>query len=364
MIILFKTEPIKGVFEMSTISDVAKLAGVSAMTVSRVINRKGYISDETRQAVEEAISLLNYRPNLVARTLASGSSGTLGLLCTHIKNPIYARYIDYLCQKIKNNNRDLILYMAKDTPSLQKGVNTLEAKQVDGIAVLPIELTDTNASDVAYHSMLDSLYQQARASQKPFVFLGPFVESGYPCVYEDYTTGAHIATKYLMELGHKKIAYLAGNSVGGYPWIEREQGYLNALSENGLEPHGKITAKPDLEDAREAVLDYIQRNKDNLPTAIYCASDILAVGAVHALHEMNIRIPDEISVVGHDDGPFARSCYPPLTTLAISPKDTAEAAADMLLSLLDGNAIQEKEKIRPMTPHLRIRKSSGPVKKE
>lgn len=347
---------------MSTIADVAKLAGVSTMTVSRVINRKGYISDETRQAVEEAISLLNYRPNLVARTLASGSSGTLGLLCTHIKNPIYARYIDYLCQKIKSNNRDLILYMAKDTASLQKGIHTLEAKQVDAIAVLPIELTDINASDVAYQNMLDSLYQQACASQRPFVFLGPFAQSGYPCVYEDYTMGAHMATTYLIELGHKKIAYLTGNSVGGYPWIERETGYMKALEENGLAPHGKITSKPDLEDAKEAVSAYIQQAGGDLPTAIYCASDILAVGAVHALHEANIMIPDEISVIGHDDGPFARSCYPPLTTLAISPKDSAEAAADMLLSLLDGGGIPEDMKIRPMTPCLKIRKSSGQAK--
>ncbi len=210
---------------MATISDVAALAGVSCMTVSRVINQKGYISEETRDAVLRAVATLDYRPNLIARTLASGSSGTLGLLLTHIKNPIYARYTDALSQAIQASGREMILYMANDEASVQNGVETLLSKQVDGIFVLPIELSDVNNAEEGYKNVLSMLYSQAYAAQKPFVFIGPFADGDNNCIYEDYTAGAYIATKHLIELGHKDIAFMTGTSIGGFQWADLDAGY-------------------------------------------------------------------------------------------------------------------------------------------
>lgn len=343
---------------MATIADVAKHAGVSCMTVSRVINNKGYISEETRLIVQKAIAELDYHPNLVARSLASGFSNTIGLLCTNIKNPIYARYIDGLCQDIRNSSRDFILYMADDSSSIFTGISTLASKQVDGLIVLPVEVSDITSSEEEYSRMLAQIYERIRVIGKPAVFIGPYRNSGFSCVYEDYESGAEMATEYLLSLGHSEIGFISGNGVGGYPWEDRKNGYLRTMENHRLPVRGEwmLEVTSNLTGA-SVELERLLFALPALPTAFYCASDILAVAVIHVLTKHGIRVPEDISVLGHDDGPYARSCYPAISTIAISPRDTAAEAARILLGSINGAGTPPET--RPMAPKLRTRESTA-----
>ncbi|GGH12228.1 LacI family DNA-binding transcriptional regulator [Paenibacillus segetis] len=329
----------------ATIRDVAKLAGVSISTVSRVMNAPNAVVESKRERVLEAIEQLKYQPNAFARGLIYKKSFTLGLLIPDIENLFYAGVIRGMQDAcIKLGYSLMICNTDRDKERLLSYIDTFHEKQVDGVVL---------ASDILYPEYYDKLM----GCRIPFVLVSSHSdEYDIPSVEIDDEVAAYDAVKFLIELGHKQIGMIGfnhDNSIAGPP---RYEGFKRALTEFGLEHNiEKIKyANHRYEHAYHAAHELFTEFPDL--TAVFCVADEFAMGTISYLKDLNILVPGQVSVVGFDNLRMASMFIPKLTTIAQPIYELGYRAAEKLHELLTTGTV---EVIREKMEHkLIVRESS------
>lgn len=332
---------------MITIADVAKRAGVSKMTVSRVINDSGYISKETRERVEHAIQELGYIPNALARSLRFKQTRTIGLIVTDITNPFFTT----LARGVEDtaSEQDFSVIFCNTDESLDEEaryVNVLMQKQIDGLLLVPAG------------GSLESI-DFLRGHKLPFVLLDrriPNIKADV--VYSNHEQGAYELTQHLIELGHERIALLSGPAEVTSA-SDRVAGYRRALTEAGMGQHvtpvyySPFTREGGYEAARQALAATPQ------PTALFAANNFIAVGALRALRDAGLKIVDDISIVTFDDLAESFIVEPFMTMIKQPAYDIGQQATSLLLDKLEGKGPETPQEI-VLPTELVLRTSSGP----
>lgn len=336
----------KRLFPVPTIRDVAKLAGVAPITVSRVINDSDYVSRETRQRVEAAIETLGYVPNMLGPSLRFQQTMTLALVVTDITNPFFTTVTRGVEDVAQANGYSTILCNTDESEKKQaQYLHMLLRRKVDGILLVP-------ASSSA---------EPIRLIQKqgvPLVVLDREIpEVEVDIVRADSEAGAYQLTKHLLSLGHRIITMLAGpKSVSTA--VDRVSGYCRAMREAGLEVcdsqvfWGGFTQESGFALTKQAL------SASPRTTALFAANNFVAIGAIQALQELNIRVPEDIALVAVDDIPPAFTAHPFLTVAAQPAREMGQQAARLLLERVRGQSDQPYRQI-VLSTEMIIRTSSG-----
>ncbi|WP_410514067.1 LacI family DNA-binding transcriptional regulator [Paenibacillus sp. BR2-3] len=327
-----------------TIKDVAMKAKVSIATVSRVLNQSKPVSQAIKQRVLEVVEELEYNPNPVARSLIMKESKLIGLLIPAIENTYISIFVGAIEEELfKNNYTTLLCNTKRDLDIELHYLKLLKEKYVDGVVLLTsspkpqqIEFFENHAVPVIFASHTDT-------------------EGRFASINIDEFQAAYDATKFLLESGHRKIAFFGG-PLAYYQIVQRLEGYKQALKEYGIEYDDKLFYEQDydIESGYRSGMKLF--NNDELPTAIFCVSDMVAIGAIRAAEDSGLRVPEDISVMGFDDIPIAGAYRPALTTVRQPVYELGVQAAQMLL-----RQIQDKEnyvKEARIVPHEIIERGS------
>lgn len=329
---------------MSTINDVAKQAGVSITTVSYVITGKRYVSDNLKERVLQAMKEVGYRPNSLAKSLKSGKTQTVGLIIPDSSNFFFAEMSRHF-EDIGFQNGYIVMLCNSDDNLEKQSVylDVLLSKQVDGIVFISV------GND-------RSTFDQLAEFNIPFVVVDRDEdEPNADVVLVDNFYGGYQAANYLTSLGHRRIGCIAGPSTLRAS-EDRVKGYFKALQDNRLELQHELIARGDFrfrsgETAMEKLL-----NLPDPPTAVFVCNDMMAIGAIRAVHKHNLRVPEDISIIGFDNNPIAEVITPALTTIAQPTSEIAETSMNILLKRIKGDADPSPARA-VLTPKLIVRDS-------
>lgn len=335
----------------ATSQDVAQKAGVSRTTVSFVLNDLPgvKISAETRQRVLDAARQLDYYPTAAARSLASGKTQRIGLVLGKGKDRLAAdaflpTFLQGITAAAHQRGYLLLLQLAEDISSPQAYAHLIREQQVDGL-ILSGPRTD------------DPLLAQLAQERFPLILHGRLAEYDFLHVDVDNQVGAYQATQYLIGLGHRRIGFVSNAPLCYLGAKARLAGYESALEEHNLPFEQDLlrTAAFLPRTGRAAMADLLRLPRP--PTAILAASDVVALGAMRAIHQAGLEIPDDISVVGFDDILLAAEACPPLTTVRVPAYGLGWTAAEVLITLIDS---QEPVSSVVLSPELIVRESCAP----
>ncbi|HBI09899.1 HTH-type transcriptional regulator GalR [Franconibacter pulveris] len=314
---------------MATIKDVARLAGVSVATVSRVINDSPKASDASRQAVQEAMETLNYHPNANARALAQQTTETVGLVVSDVSDPFFGAMAKAVEQVAYNTNNFLLI---------GNGYHN-ELKERQAIEQL---IRHRCAALVVHAKMIPDEELAPLMKQIPGMVLINRILPGFErrCVALDDRYGAWLATRHLIQQGHTRIGYLCSNHAISDA-EDRLQGYYDALKEHGLPCNERLVSfgEPDESGGEQAMTELLGRGKQF--TAVACYNDSMAAGAMGVLNDNGIDVPKEISLIGFDDVLVSRYVRPRLTTIRYPIVTMATQAAELALALADNRTPPE-----------------------
>jgi LacI family transcriptional regulator len=331
---------------MPTIRDVAKLAGVSPITVSRVINNTGYIGEKTRKRVEAAIRQLGYVPNTLARSLRSRRTCTLALVLTDITNPFWTTVARGAEDAASKAGFSMMLGNTDESEEKQgRYITALLEKQIDGMLFVPVGNTP-------------AVIRMVKRQDVPVVVLDRRITGAKADVVRcDSEGGAYKLTNLLLSLGHRRIAVLSGPRRISTA-EDRVRGYQRALAEQGvpiqaeLMHYGNFTVESGVEMARCAL------NLSPRPTAIFAGNNFIAIGALKVLQEFRVRVPEDIALVGFDDLPANLTIDPFLTVARQPAYEMGSRAAELLLKRLDGTAPRGYQEV-VLPTEIEIHRSSG-----
>jgi LacI family transcriptional regulator len=321
---------------MSKIHDVAARAGVSTSTVSHVINQTRFVSQETRERVLQAIADLNYQPNRLARSLRNRKTNTLGVLLPNSANPFFAEVLLGIEAACYNLNYNVILGNAHDDPNRELShLEVLLAKQVDGVLLV---------SSGAYQEVLE-ITQQSNTAVVMVDRVGGVQQTDTILVNNEQ--GGLLATRHLLALGHQRIGCIAGPSLYS-PSHGRLIGYQKALHEQEIPVDGHLIVTGDFqhEGGYRACRELFSIQAP--PSALFVCNDLMAVGAMFALHEMGLRVPHDVSVVGFDDIPLASYTIPALTTIAQPGRELGHLAVETLVKRIRRPDIPTTHQLLPV----------------
>jgi DNA-binding LacI/PurR family transcriptional regulator len=326
-------------------ADVARLAGVSHQTVSRVLNAHPSVNPHTRERVETAIAQLGYRPNTAARALVTRSSRTLGVVSVDTSNfgPSSTLFAIEGAARAAGYFVNFVSVRQIDRRHMKEAVDHLMGAGVDGVAVI-----------APLRSAVDAL--RGLTSDVPLVELEAtdvFADSG---VVVDQRGGAQAATRHLLDLGHRTVVHVAG-PVG---WLEAEarvRGWQSALADAGREAPDLLQGDWSPRSGYEAGQQLAGPVSRGEVTAVFVANDQMALGLLRALAEGGIRVPDDVSVVGFDDTPESAYYLPPLTTVRQDFAEVGRRAIALLVARIAGETLSLGPAIRP---ELLIRASTAP----
>jgi LacI family transcriptional regulator len=309
----------------ATLAMVAEAAGVSPSTVSRILNGTAAVSADKVAAVQEAIARLGFRPNPVARGLAGGRTTSIGVLTQTISSPFYGEALLGI-EDVLERAGYIPLFVSGHWAEAEerKALDALMLRRVDGLIVLA--------------GRLPAKQLQAYARQAPMVVLGRKMSGpGLFSLGFDNQGGAYLGTQHLIDLGHRRIAYISGDPAHEDA-LEREAGYRQALKDAGIAPDPALVMPGDFTESGGLLA--VNRLLDSRAafTAIVASNDQAAIGALLGLYRRNVRVPDDVSIVGFDDVAPARFSIPPLTTVRQSVYETGAMAARAMLDLLQGRA--------------------------
>jgi LacI family transcriptional regulator len=331
----------------ATLRDVARIAGVHPGTVSRALNpeTEALVRDETVRRVRQVATDLGYRPNPLARGLKTNRSYTIGVIVPDIQNPLFPPIIRGLDDRLGEAGYTPLIANTDNDPARERvDFEAMRARQVDGI------VTATARVD---HELLDEI----ATSGTPLVLVNRRVQDGsLPSATADDHAGARLAVEHLVELGHTRIAHLAGPqdlSTGR----QRFEGFAEGMRNAGLDPSpvrvGKAFTEPEGARLCQELLDEGEEF-----TAIVAGNDLMALGCYDVFAERGIDCPRDLSVVGFNDMPFAARFSPPLTTIGIPHYEIGVAAAELLLERIQGREDGPAEVVLPA--HLIVRGSTAP----
>lgn len=320
----------------TTMADVARESGVSLMTVSRVINGKVDVSEDTRQRVLEVIDRLDYRPSGIARSLATRRTGTLGLVVPDISNPFFADVARGVATEAYREDYDVFLSSSEEDGQRELDLlHSLEEKRVDGLILCSSRLAD----DVLAATLANypSAVLVNRRSRQPEV----------GTVLADDETGARLLTGHLLSSGHHNIGFLAGPPMS-HSGSARLRGYQAALAGAGLGcAEALITSCPPTVNGGLAAALALLAAQPQL-SALLCYNDLVAVGALQACVRQGRRVPDDLAITGFDDIPLAALVTPPLTTCSVPRYELGVRATQLLLTQIDGRVGQCCEVVVPV----------------
>ncbi|MFP2239611.1 HTH-type transcriptional regulator GalS [Pseudescherichia vulneris] len=310
---------------MITIRDVARHAGVSVATISRVLNNSPLVSPETRERVMSAVAELGYRPNANAQALATQVSDTIGVVVMDVSDAFFGalvKAVDTVAQQFQKNV--LIGNSYHEAEKERNAIEVLIRQRCNALIVHSKALSDAELSEFMH--------------QIPGMVLINRIVPGYEyrCVGLDNVSGAMMATRMLLNQGHNRVGYLASSHR-----IEdnqlRQEGWLRALSEQGIAaPEAWIgTGSPDLQGGEAAMVELLGRNQGL--TAVFAYNDNMAAGALTALKDNGIAVPQHLSLIGFDDIPIARYTDPQLTTVRYPIVSMAKLATELALMGAAGN---------------------------
>ncbi len=337
----------------ATRKDVALRAGVSTATISYVINDGPRpVAPQTRERILRAIEELGYYPNELARSLRINHTSTIGLVIPDLTNPFYAD----LARALENItfSRGYVIIVCNASREADKELRfaeLLRAKQVDGVVFLP----DSDS--------MDAIFTLIRA-HIPVVVLERQDIPGLHCVAIDDFQGGVIATEHLLNLGHRRIAFLHQHT--SHTTSQRRlEGYVTALRTANIAPDPALIV--DCEATLASGAAVMGRLLIGFPdvTAVFAHNDVIALGAMHAIHQAGLSIPDDISVIGYDNIDAAAFYYPPLTTICYPSEEVANAAAQQLFVMLEGetNHLGSHTNTIELVPvNLVLRQSTGPAR--
>ena len=306
-----------------TIHEIAEKAHVSISTVSRVLNNKNHVAEEKRRAVMQVIKELNYKPNTFAQGLASGQSMTIGILTQRISSPIYDTILFGILQGIEGSGYLSIFADGNWDPAIEKkSIQTFTDRNVDGLIILG--------------GKLEPDFLLRVAENVPTILVGRDIHAlRNQCLRLDDYQGAYLATKHLIDLGHRQIAHITGLQT--HPDArERLDGYLQALMDAGIAPNQELIIDGDYTEASGLMAVEMLFTRKHVFSAIFAANDQMAFGARLALYRRGIRIPEDISLIGFDDQSVSAYMTPPLTTVHFPAMEMGITAGKAILSLIKG----------------------------
>lgn len=308
-----------------SIKDIAKAAGVSHPTVSRALRDSPLVNVHTKTRIKNLAREMGYSPDAQARSLVTGRSYTVGVVVTTIADPFIAEVVQGIESTAHDNGYTVILSGSNSEPEREiAAVEMLRAKRVDGVIVTA--------------SRIGALYlEHVERIGVPVVLINNHNEQSGHYTYTvtvDNRHGSYLATKYLIQIGHRRIAYITGPADHSSD-ADRMAGYRQALGQNSI-PYDPTLAVPG--DGRptggtRALRTLIEIRQP--PSAVFCYNDMTAIGVLRAAQEANISIPGDLAVVGFDDIPFASFVYPPLTTIIQPKQEMGRLAMEMTLKLTE-----------------------------
>jgi LacI family transcriptional regulator len=326
-------------------AEVAKRAGVSKATVSRVLNKTHSIAPETERRVLEVVRQLNYHKNVHARRLATGRSDLLGLVISEITNPYFPEVIRGFQAAAWERGFDVLLCNTEySTPRSQSVIQKLIESDVRGVAIMTASL-DKKAT------------RELTAAGVGVVFCNLAPDRLLSNISIDYQRGISQAVAHVVELGHHRVSVIAGPEDNRTAVMIKET-LVAALNQCKLKPVAVISSNYRVDAGASAVRTLLA--KSELPTVILCGSDLIAMGAMSALEQAGVSIPDDVSVTGIDDIAFAFLARPPLTTVRVPRERLGRIALEALETLLKGK--RRKGTDYYLETELVIRKSTAPAR--
>ena len=332
---------------MSNIREVARLAGVSVATVSRTLRSPERVLPDTRDKVNAAVEQAGYRPNLMAVQFRSRRTGNLVILVPTIANSFFAKVISGAQQAAQLAGYRLLLCDTQGREAIEREFAELVyAHQADG--VIQLRAYDPFAAPFP------------GAALPPIVNACEVIHNGrHPSISLDNRAAAKAMTEHLIELGHRRIGLIKGPKSSPLT-RDRVAGYQDALNQAGIEAdpalvcHGDFSLKAG-DDGAAAMLALPDR-----PTALFCENDEMAIGALKRIRQSGLRVPEDISLVGFDDIPFAAYCDPPLTTISQPAEAFGQRAVEMLIALIEKKPLAERHVVLPF--ELTLRESTPRVR--
>jgi Transcriptional regulators len=329
---------------MATMKDIARLAGVSQATVSRVINGHRSVHPEIREKVMEWVYRLDYKPNASARALANSQSKLIGLVVPDVSNPFFPEIIRAVSREVDHHGYGLLLAdSGSNALAERRAIDVFRERRVEGLILVPV---DVRAPHV----------QALRRLDIPVVIMTQLVE-GFLCVSTDHVTGGRLVAYHLADLGHTRIACV------GWSKDPKYRGFVEGLHERGL-----YFAPEDMfecqgwghqlyHDAYERLGGRLAAGRPEF-TAVFCLNDLLAFGAMHALRDFGLRVPEDVAVVGFDNTALAAYSKPGLTSVAQPREEIGRLAVEVLFKRLTG---ADKEFVGELVlrPRLVVRESTS-----
>lgn len=336
-------------WKRATISDVARLAGVSVATVSAVINGTKVVSPRRTQKVRQAMDTLDYHVDQNARSLRTGKSWAVGVIIPDLTNPFYTQVIAAAEEVATGAGYSLFLCNSNDDPAQeQRQLDMLFSHRVAAVLIASCD------SSVAYDRLIRRRF--------PLVFFDRIPPGSHGCSVEtDNRLAAYLATRHLLELGHRLIAILAGN-IQRSTHAQRLEGFRKAMQEAGLPARDEYCGLSGLtvQAAYQFSLGLLQ--SPQAPTAVFCTSNNLLLGCFRALESVGLCCPEDVSIIGFDDFPWNETLRPAVTTVAQPTAALGTKAMEMLLERISasnkGREIPDQRVVLP--PELRVRNSTAP----
>ncbi len=331
---------------MATMKDVAEKSGVSVATVSHVINKTRFVSKKITDRVNQAIAELNYYPSVVAQSLKSNQTKTIGMMVPNNSNPFFADLIRGVEDTCYDQGYNLILCNTDDNKNKQLNyLKVLIAKQVDGLIVVVTDREEKIAGLLSRQAIPVSLIDRDV----------PGLEADY--FRSDNELGGYLAARHLIDLGHKKIGCISGPGELNTS-IRRIAGFHRAMAETGLKvvPQWEVTGDFKSRGGYEAMKQILSLAKR--PSAIIAGNDLMAMGSLCAAYEHGLKVPEDISVVGYDDILLASYACPPLTTILQPKHELGGMTAKALLARIKDKDLPKQSIL--LEPRLIVRDSTAP----
>ncbi|UPQ90346.1 LacI family DNA-binding transcriptional regulator [Vibrio sinaloensis] len=320
---------------MITIKEVSELAKVSQSTVSRALNGHPTVKEANRKKVFDAIEQLGYKPNAFAQALASSRSNSIGMLVGSLDGPFYGPLMHFAEDTVRKKNNHLIVTSGQESyEKEQDSIYFLRSKQVDGLIIHSDKLSD------------DELIEVVEQNSATIILNRYIPEVADHCIYIDNELGGYLATKHLLEQGHKRVACITGQLSKGDS-RDRLQGYRNALTEYGIDYDANLVIEGRFD--HDGNHDKARRLLDRAPdiSAIFCQNDNIALAVYDIAVERNIEIGKQLSVVGFDNDSHSQHIRPRLTTVNFPVREMGTEAAQAVLSLVHKQTPNINHRLNP-----------------
>jgi LacI family transcriptional regulator len=332
---------------MTTIYDVARLAGVSTTTVSHVLNGTRHVNDDTRARVLSVVGQLNYQPSSVARAMVRQETKTIALIVPDNLHPFFSELAYSVEAYAFAAGYNVMLCQSERNPDKERAyLDMLVSKRVDGVLHMTTDHQDPRLEPLLAHNIPVATFDREYSDENLRI----------DCVRIENERGAYLATQHLLALGHRRLACIW---VPGGKSHARLTGFMAALQEKGIAPDPQLLCQGDwsLESGWRAAEQLLESPEP--PTAIFASNDNMAIGAMACIHEHGLRVPDQVSVVGFDDITLARFSSPLLTTYATPINEVGERLCRLLFDRIDGLLPPERQYIL-VRGELKVRKSTAP----